>query len=123
MDDALATIAAFVDGERVDARSLVAALERADGRRYLIELVALGAVLERADASSLPVHRPSRRTFRWVAAAAALVVSLGTGYAAGRAMADRSADAAHEAATAPPTPPRVIDLTPGVNWQETKGGD
>jgi len=123
MDESLAVVAAFVDGERVDAQALGHALERADGRRYLIELVALGAVLDRADAQERPAQRAPRRPARWVAAAAIVVVSLGTGYAAGRAISERAADAARAEATAPPAPTRVIDLTPGVNWQETKGGD
>jgi hypothetical protein len=112
-------IAAFVDGERVNAAALKAALSQPDGRDYLVDLSALREVVAH-DVVHAPAGAATRPARRWlVAAAAAVVLSLVGGYTIGH----RSAAAAVTLAAtsgapenvAAPAPTRVIEVTPGYS--------
>jgi hypothetical protein len=126
-----AVIEAFIDGERIDADALRAALADPAGRDCLVELLALRDAVGRMGPSTwsaLTRVSPIARRFRWAAAAALLVCSLGAGYLAGtrtvEARATRSNIAAMvdvTGAPAPPAPTKVITLRPGVNWTDNQG--
>jgi hypothetical protein len=136
--DPYEVIGAFVDGERVDPDALKAALSTDDGRQYLVDIAILremsngdGATGHREMLGYRDIgvsgHRDAatmRR--RWLApgaAAAAVVVALAAGYAAGRHSAptsspDRQAFARAGANQPAPAPTSVIRLQPGVDWHE-----
>jgi hypothetical protein len=130
-------IAAFADGERVDPEQLDRALADAEGRAYLIDLLALRRLYSRRDPATMPAARSRAARLRWLPAIAALViVSVLGGYVAGRQMGGRgevdadpgrSADAAGprqtEITLTAPAPTHVIRLEPGVDWNERGGGD
>jgi negative regulator of sigma E activity len=123
-------VAALADGEPVDPDALRAALSDAAVRDYLIDLVALrGAV---RTANDLPAVRwRERKSVRsqvaWLSVAAAVVVSLTAGYAAGQRTvqappAPMVETVVHlESPVTAPKPTRVISLRPGVNWTERVG--
>jgi hypothetical protein len=91
----------------VDAQALKSALAQPDARDYLAELLALRELMTHGSASSPAVARPSRR---WLmAAAAAVVLSLGGGYVLGLGSGQVAADAAA------PQPTRVIEVAPGTS--------
>lgn len=121
------TIDAFLDGERVEAPALEAALASAEGRAYLIDALALRQLMSEAPSAAVqPPHRKPALLFYARAAVVALGL-LGIGYAAGTARTsppDGSVIETNSAQSiAAPEPTRVIELTPGVNWHESKGGD
>lgn len=115
----LSVIAAFADGERVPTDALRDALASADGREYLIDLVALREVVQlplappaiAPDAASRP-----NSVGAWLAIAAMLVAVLFAGYQVGRRVAQGEA---RRAPIVAPAPDRVIPFT----WDESKRGD
>jgi hypothetical protein len=119
MNDPFEVIAAFVDGERVDPQALKTALALTDGRDYLVNMIALREVVTNDTAAVATVTaRPARRWL--VAAAAAIVFSLGGGYALGHRLGvakgvvvEREATAVEIAA---PPPTRVIDVASGSSY-------
>jgi hypothetical protein len=77
-----------------------------------------------------PVAAPLRRrsSFLFCARAAVLAAALvGLGYAAGARSGTPEPDSSNATNAAvsitAPEPTRVVEFTPGVNWQESKGGD
>jgi len=116
-------ISAFLDDEPFDATELSQALADPGGREALIDLVALRHLVQPIEGAGAPAmaSRPSGRAAWWMAAAALLVVGAG-GFAAGRQSATPAVVSAPQTSDAAPAPTRVIDLKPGVNWHETKGG-
>ena len=122
------TIDAFVDGETVDASALDAALASAEGRAYLFDALSLRRLAQDATADvAAPAPLSRARTLHFSARAAAVAIGLlGLGYAAGardRVVTVVDAPTANAQAEPAPEPTRVIELTPGVNWHESKGGD
>ena len=119
------TIDAFLDGEAVEPGALDAALAASEGRAYLIDALALRQLMSEAPAAAAPVRR--RPALLVSARAAVLAVGLiGLGYAVGtRTTTPETIVVPTNSAEnlAPPEPTRVIELKPGVNWQESKGGD
>lgn len=114
MEGPLVVVAAFVDGERVDAQALKAALAQAEARDYLAELLALREVVAQNGAPVVAATRPGRRWL--IGAAAAVVLSLGGGYALGlRGGAAKTSDDAVASANAP-QPTRVIEVAPGASY-------
>jgi hypothetical protein len=105
MTDTHEVIAAFADGERVDAIALKQALGDPAGRDYLIDLLALRDVVRANEPRRLagPRARSARR--RWLAAAAVLFVVAG-----GLFLTFKSADR-------PPTPDRIVTLERGRDWR------
>ena len=116
MEGPLVVVAAFVDGERVDAQALKAALAQAEARDYLAELLALREVIAQNGTPAGAVIRPSRRWI--VGAAAAVMLSLGGGYALGAAWAG---DAQGLSDSVAPQPTRVIEVTPGASYAPQGG--
>jgi hypothetical protein len=130
-DDARAAIAAFLDGEDVDARALKDALSDAEGRDYFVDLLVLRRSVQatfepRGAVTAVP--RTSR--LRALAVAAAVVIALGSGYAAGRfavaetrepEMSPVVVEFGQFAPPPAPEPTRVIELTPGRNWKDEGG--
>jgi hypothetical protein len=147
-DHPLLVVEALLDGERVDPGALRAALAEAAGRDHFVELLMLREAVSAVGPYHWSAARDTRaarwppgstlsprqhtvagRGVKWSAAAAALLISITTGYLAGqRLTASESAPANIEAVvsvdTAPvaPAPTRVITLQPGVNWTDTSGG-
>jgi hypothetical protein len=127
-------VASFVDGEPVDPGRLAAALAEADGRTYLIDLLALRGLV-RGDAGVRPARsgaRSGRPAARWWTTAAAVVltgavagyaagVRVGSGGPAGELTARRASQAGLSVPAPPPT--SVIRLEPGVDWEERTGGN
>ena len=127
----LALVEAFLDGEPVDPQALRTALERADVRDHFVDLLVLReGVRAMAPGGWSAVGgggRPGRRV-RWIAAAAAVVLSLATGYYTGqRAVSTVEARSVEtvvgiDGPPAAPPPTQVIKLEPGVNWTDGRGG-
>jgi hypothetical protein len=105
MTDTYEVIAAFADGERVDADRLKQALSEPAGRDYLIDVLALGEVVNMNEPRRFAVPRVRQARRRWLAAAAALFVIAG-----GPFLTFRSADR-------PPTPDRIVTLERGLDWR------
>jgi hypothetical protein len=139
MDETQDVIAAFVDHERVDAADLVRALERAEGREYLVDLLAMRELVERqTQAATVPVLRSTspRRGVLAVAAAAMVIVGGLAGYHLGRRAGlvpdevslsaapttGMSAPAVSVPGIAAPPPTKVIRLERGADWTESRGG-
>ena len=114
MEGPLVVVAAFVDGERVDAHALKAALAQAEARDYLAELLALREVIAQNGTPAATTIRPSRRWI--VAAAAAVVLSLGSGYALGMQLGSaQTTDGSAVADGVAPQPTRIIEVAPGAS--------
>ena len=121
------TIDAFVDGENVDTASLDTALAVPEGRAYLIDALLLRGLMQDAPAEASSVKHPASWSMLGLARAAVIALAFaGLGYFAGaRTESPAHVELPTNAADniAPPEPTRVIELTPGVNWHESKGGD
>jgi len=129
-------IAAFADGERVSPDTLKRALADEAGRDYLIDLLVLRGLVHTAGPEmeiEVIATPPRRRVPSWIGIAAAVVVSVLGGYAAGRVTSPAAArvpvaNAIVETVAQPPRPvaapqpTRVIRLEPGVDWKENIGG-
>jgi hypothetical protein len=133
MDTHFDTLAAWADGEPADRAAVLRALETADGRDYVVDLMALRRMVA---VTTPPAHaheaRPAalqpRRWFVPVTAAAVLCVA--AGYVAGRtavpaspAPPAASRPAAVSAPAPAPAPTHVIRLKAGIDWRETTGGN
>jgi hypothetical protein len=120
----LATLDAWLDGESVPHTDVLAMLATDAGRAYVVDLMAL----RRACRSDVLVPQPARSTrWRWLAAAAALVLTTTGGFLVGqRAPATAAPDPAAVTGTASssaPAPTRVIQFEVGVDWRDVAGGD
>ena len=105
MTDTYEVIAAFADGERVDAGALKEALGEPAGRDYLIDLLALREVVHVSEPKRFAAPPSRSARLRWLAAAAMLSVVAG-----GMWFTFWSADR-------PPTPDRIVKLERGVDWR------
>jgi hypothetical protein len=100
-------ISALLDDEPFDPDELLEALSDPDGRALLIDLVALRRIVQPREAVPT-ISAPSaagRRSWRWLAAAAALIIALSSGYAAGLR---RASDTSREA----PPATRIVQAVP-----------
>lgn len=122
-------IDAFVDGETVDRTALDAALASSDGRAYLYDVLALRRLTHDATMELPAQQAPATRarTLQFYARAAVVALGLlGAGYFAGsrdRIVTTIEVPATSANVETAPEPTRVIELTPGINWHESKGGD
>ena len=115
----LEVIDAFVDGERVDPAVLKEALSEAAGRDYFVDLWALrDAMQQDRDVSAdprVPAFASWPTSRRWLVAAA-LIVCVAGGYAAGTRSTFSAPDAPAPIAAAPPvgaaTPVRGVFPAP-----------
>ena len=133
-EDPLVIVEAFLDGERVDAGALERALSDAAARAHFVDLLKLRdvvAMMTPVDAAGASGQSGRFRGVRWIAAAAAVVLSLGAGYFAGQNahVAEAAAPAVESVvnldappAARAPAPTRIIRLEPGVNWTERVEG-
>jgi len=127
--DAFEVIGAFVDRERVDPEALKDALSSADGRQYLVDLLALRALTTDQVPGDAVTLRQRRLSRRWLTMAAAIALTLAGGYVVGQrsgaALAARSVPSPIFIEVAQPilvpAPTKIIRLEPGVNWKS--GGD
>src|SRR5262245_57162199 len=112
-------VAALADGEPVDPATLKVALDDPAVREYLVDLVALRqSVVTMSE--QMPVQWRERRTFLsrvgWMAAAAAIVVSLTAGYFAGQRTVQAAPAPSVEtfvtigSTAAAPQPTRIVTL-------------
>ena len=135
MDDELtaayAIVEAFLDGEPVDPRALRSAIDAADVRDHLVGVLVLrdGVRMMGPDAWSAHSAERGRPRWRWMAAAAAVIVALTAGYYTGqRASAATAVPQGVETVVTlesmpdAPKPTHVIRLEPGVNWTDGRGG-
>ena len=100
-------ISAFLDNEPFDGAELAEALADPAGRKLLIDLVALGHLVQPAPAPASGRTRWSPRS--WTLAAAGVLLAVATGYVAGARQTDI-------ASTRAPEPTRVVSLT-DTKWQ------
>jgi hypothetical protein len=127
-DPSFLVLEAFLDGETVERSALIEALADAGARDHFVDLLVLrGGIAALGPSAWSPVSRPQRRP-RWWAAAAAVILSVATGFIAGQRTVGATANTAvAETLPAPsntvvaPRPTRVITLQPGVNWTESTG--
>ena len=130
VDDSYAVVEAFVDGESIDPQALRLALEQRNVRDHFVDLLVLreGVRTMAPGAWTGSSGAPRRGVVRWLAAAAAVLVSLSAGYYTGqRTVAAAGSQGVEmmvtaESAPAAPSPTQVIKLQPGVNWTDVPGG-
>lgn len=124
-------VAALADGEPVEPEALKTALDDPAVREYLVDLIVLRQSV--GSMSELPpVQWRERRSFLsragWMAAAAAIAMSLAGGYVAGQRTVEAAPAPSVEtfvdfsASASAPKPTRVVPLQPGVNWTEKVEG-
>ncbi|HTH02470.1 MAG TPA: hypothetical protein VL882_19480 [Vicinamibacterales bacterium] len=124
-------VAALADGEPVEPDALRVALDDPAVREYLVDLIALRRSVA-SMAELAPVQWRERRSFLsragWMAAAAAVVISLAGGYVVGQRTVQAAAAPSVETFVdfsgnaSAPKPTRVVRLRPGVNWTEKVEG-
>lgn len=138
MTDHLDVVAAFADGEHVDAGALKAALAEETGRDYLVDLLALRGLVSDAPASRAVAAAPPSRAAAWrlLPIAALLVAGISGGFALGRQTTGSASIAAApevplvtaqaippELRIPAPAPTKVIKLETGKSWNERSGGN
>jgi hypothetical protein len=137
MDAHFETLAAWADGETVDRADVLRALDTAEGRDYIVDVMALRrmvAITTPVPAAEAVGHPASARTRsrNWIAVplAAAAVLCVAVGYTAGRVSSEGApletptvVPVSTAAAPAAPTPTHVIRFEAGVDWRENAGGD
>lgn len=139
MTDTHEVVAAFADGERVEADQLDRALADPAGRSYLIDvLIVRGLVLDRSSQESavaaspvgLERRRPIAGGFAIAASLLLLLASGFGGFVAGHRVAGALAPSdpiAPDPIVMPdtqisaPAPTRVIQVEPGVDWKRQEG--
>lgn len=121
-DDRFAVLSALIDREPVDPDLLAAALDDPAGRARLVDFVRLRARMSdefAIDESVAPplLTAPRSRTRAWMARAALVLLPLLVGAAGGAWWVEQRE-------SRPPTPDRVVQFVPGVEWhtqdQETR---
>ena len=115
MSNHLNVISAFLDDEPFDPQELTEALSDAEGRTFLIDAIALRAIVQPQDPVPVLNQAPLRARPKWIlaSAAAALVVGLLGGYF----VAGRRAPAA--LAIEAPQPTRVVQAVPFIPTTQT----
>lgn len=114
----LKTIAAFIDGERVDPHALKSALTHDQGRDYLVELVAIRELMA-TPTMTVAAPKPTGPTRAWwIVSAAAVLLAIAGGIAVGTTTATHFAMTASKSA-----PAATVVVTTDGGWRETKGGN
>lgn len=115
------TLAAFVDGERVDTAALKQALSTDSGRDYLIDLLATREVIATPTSAPAVMASPAATAPNrawWIVSAAAVFLAVVGGFSMGSARTIRLEVAASQAAPAP-----TVVVINDVGWRESKGGN
>lgn len=121
----LDTVAAFIDGERVDPIALKRALATDEGRDYLVELVAMRELIAGPTVTTAAIIATPARSSSWRGLAAAAVVALTVGiagYAVGNVRAERKIAAEREEANRAPMPTREIPPEAAILSDRIVGG-
>ena len=110
-----AVLSALIDREPVDPDVLAMVLEDPAARAQLVDFVRLRASVVRELALDDSVPAPARavepsRVKAWVGRAALVLLPLVFGAAAGAWFAERQE-------MRPPTPDRIVQFVPGVDWK------
>ena len=105
MTEPYEVIGAFLDGERVDGDALKRVLADESGRDYLIDVLALRAIVQTSEPNVIRRRGSRSATWRWLAAAA-VVVAMAGGALATTKYFDR-----------PPVPDRIVKLERGLDWR------
>ena len=125
--DPHAIVEAFADGEPVDRAALSAALADPAAREHLLDVLILRDAIGSMTAPRWQRSQPRRFRAPWLAAAAAVLLSVIAGYYAGHQAI--AADPAHTTvetsidlsiSPAAPAPTRVVTLQPGVGWTDVR---
>jgi len=114
-EDRFPVLSALIDREPVDADALALALDEPEGRQVLVDFIRLrGAVISELDTdkqTSLPlVHAKGAGVLRLWRLAAMVLLPLMVGVGGGYWWREREQ-------RRPPTPTRVIQFVPGVDWK------
>ena len=131
MDQHLEVIGAFIDGERVDAGALRAALAIDEGRAYLVELAAMREIVAMPAVAVAPARGYLGRSVssaawsaKFLLVAAALVAIVGsTGFALGRFAVERRLAIERAEINKAPEPTREVPAESGVSWSSAVGGN
>lgn len=109
MDTHFETIGAFIDGERVDADALRAALAIEEGRAYLVELAAMREIVAMPATVAVPAQRSPIGSAKWLLAVAAAILVVASGsFAVGQAAMERQLATERREAIKAPAPTREI---------------
>jgi len=107
-------LSALIDREEVDPEALALALDDPEGRAQLVDFVRLrvrvhGELMDPPAATpTLSRGNPSSRT--WMVRAALVLLPLALGAAGGAWWVERRE-------SQPPTPTRIVQFVPGVDWK------
>lgn len=124
MDQYFETLGAFIDGERVDADALRAALSIDEGRAYLVELAAMREIVAMTSIAAAPAPRSSARSVKFLLVAAAMIAVVGAaGFALGRAEVERRVAVERAEANQAPAPTREVPAEAGVSWSSSTGSN
>jgi hypothetical protein len=116
MNDIHSVISAMLDNEPFEPAVLNAALETAEGRELLIDLVALRRLVQVPSTAAPPTVLQRPRPAWRLLAAAAVVLAAVSGYVVGHQQGDR----AGTVVTSAPQPTRVVEST--GSWQPVPPG-
>ena len=127
--DSQAIVEAFADGEPVDRAALSAALADPAAREHLLDVLILRDAIGSMTTPRWQRSQPRKSRRPWLAAAAAVLLSVIGGYYAGHqgivaGPAHTTVETSIDLSISPaaPAPTRVVTLQPGVNWTEGSGG-
>jgi len=114
-EDRFAVLSALIDREPVDPDVLASVLDDPAGRAQLVDFVRLreSVVFELVVDDGVVTPRRATEPSRlkvWVARAALVLMPLALGATAGAWFAERQA-------TRPPSPDRIVQFVPGVDWK------
>jgi hypothetical protein len=114
-DERFAVLSALLDREPVDADLLAVALDDPAGRVQLVDFLRLRALVADEFAVADGVAGPARalrrsRVKTWIARVALALLPLSLGAAAGAWFVERRE-------SRPPTPTRIVQFVPGVDWK------
>lgn len=133
MDTHFDTLAGWADGEPADRGEVLRALETAEGREYVVDLMAIRRLVAvtTPPAHAYDTRHAARQSRQWlVPVAAAAVLCVAAGYVAGRTAVPAAPapvtdirPAGTSAPASAPAPTHVIRFEAGVDWRETTGGN
>jgi hypothetical protein len=111
-DERYDVLSALLDREAVDPEMLARALDDPAGRAQLVDFARLRAQVQQEFAADDTVTSPSRQSTarRWLARAALVLLPLSLGLFGGAWWVEQRE-------MRPPTPDRVVQFVPGVDWK------